>query len=253
MINLTKKQQELSLEMIRFPLKFSNACYFGSPSDELIKVNNGTMTLVRFKGEKYGITNFHVIDAYRQRLSKEPDIVFYIGNTQIDLEETLVDEDKDLDLSILYLEGYDEEQFGSGGEIPTHFYDIDDFTLGSLSEGDFIMFGGYPGVWRTRPETNHLVFDSLSSGGTEVTEVTDMNIRCEIAIDKCNISLSEHHSELPENLGGLSGGPVFSIEVLPSGLAVFNLIGIIYEHIVNYDSIMIRPITFINDQMLLVR
>lgn len=249
----TDEQKMLSMEMVKFPLKFSNACFFGASSDVDVKVNNGTMTLVRFNGEKYGITNFHVIEAYRERLKNEPEIVFYIGNTQVDLEETLLDEDKGLDLCTLYLEGYEESRFGSNGEIPTHFYEIDDFGLGSLSEGDFVLFGGYPGVWRSRVETNHLMFDSLSSGGTEVTEVTSRNIRCEISLDKCIITMTQHHDKFPKNLGGLSGGPVFLNQLLPSGLSVFKLIGIIYEYIEEYDSIMVRPISFINEQLLLVK
>ena len=244
---LTEKQVKLSREMVKFSLKFCNACYFGNPTADDVKVNNGTMTLVKYKGERFGITNFHVVDAYRVRLRDEPDIDFYVGNTLIDLDETLFDEDRDLDLCTFYLDGYEEEQFGSNGEIPTHFFEIDNFTSGEIKKGDFVLLGGFPGVWRSRPKSNHLIFDSLSTGSTEVTEVTSRNVRCELALDKCVVTLNQHHNEFPENLGGLSGGPVFLNQVLPSGISTFKLIGFIYEHIAEYDSIMVRPISFINE------
>ncbi|WP_394230553.1 hypothetical protein [Shewanella colwelliana] len=250
---LTEEQVKLSKEMVKFPLRFCNACYFGNPADHGVKINNGTMTLVRYKGERFGITNYHVVDAYRDRQRNESDIDFYIGNARIELGETLFDEDKELDLCVLYLDGYDEKEFSSDGEIPTHFYEIDDFTLGNLKEGGFVLFGGFPGVWRSRPKSNHLIFDSLSSGSTEVTEVTSRNIRCELSLEKCLVTLEQHHKEFPENLGGLSGGPVFLNQVHSSGISTFKLIGFIYEHMAEYDSIMVRPLSFINDKFWISR
>lgn len=250
---LTDEQLKLSREMVKFSLGFCNACYFGDANEKEGKINNGTMSLVKFKGERFGITNFHVIEEYRARLKNEPNIKLYIGNMPIELENTLFDEDKDLDLCILYLDDYNENEFGSDGDIPTHFFEIDDFTADGVSEGDFVLFGGYPGVWRSRPKSNHLIFDSLSSGGTEVTEVTSRSIRCELALEKCVVTLDQHHHEFPENLGGISGGPVFLNKILPSGISVFKIIGFIYEHIVDYDSILVRPISFINDKFHIVR
>lgn len=253
METLTEGQIKLSREMVKFSLTFCNACYFGSPSDENVKVNNGTMTLVSYGGERYGITNFHVVDAYRERLRSEPDIDFYIGNTAINLNESLIDEDKDLDLCTLKLSAYEEEYFCSNGEISTHFYELDDFSTGDIKEGDFVLFGGFPGVWRTRPKANHLIFDSLSSGSTEVTEVTCRNIRCELTLGKCVVTLNQHHHEFPDNLGGLSGGPVFLHQIHTSGISTFKLIGFVYEYMAEYDSILVRPLSFINESFKILR
>lgn len=251
--DLTEEQIKLSQEMIKFSLKFCSPCYFGNPSDENVIVNNGTMTLVKYGGERYGITNFHVVDAYRKRLKDEPNIDFYIGNTRINLDEALIDEDKDLDLCTLKLNAYEEEKFSSNGEIPTHFYELDDFSTGDIKEGDFVLFGGFPGVWRTRPKSNHLIFDSLSSGSTEVTEVTPRNFRCELALEKCVVTLNKQDNEFPDNLGGLSGGPVFLHQINTTGISTFPLIGFIYEHIAEYDSILVRPLAFINENFQILR
>lgn len=251
--SLTEEQIKLSREMVRFSLKFCNACYFGNPSDENVKVNSGTMTLVNYCGEQFGITNFHVVDAYRERLRNESDIEFYIGNSPINLDKALIDEDKDLDLCTLNLSAYEEGCFGSNGEIPTHFYELGDFSTGDVKKGDFVLFGGFPGVWRTRPETNHLIFDSLSSGSTEVSEVTHRNIRCELALEKCVVTLNKQQNEFPDNLGGLSDGPVFLHKIHTSGISTFKLIGLIYEYMEEYDSIIIRPLSFINENLQIPR
>ena len=250
---LSKEQIQLSREMVKFSLGFCNACFFGNPSDEGVKVNNGTMTLVKYGGELYGITNFHVIESYRERLTNESDLDFYIGNTSINLNEVLIDEDKDLDLCTLRLSQYEEDSFGSCGEIPTHFFELDDFSDGDITVGAFVLFGVCPGVWRTRPESNYLIFDSLSSGSTEVTEVTARNIRCELALDKCVVTLKQHHDEFPNNLGGLSGGPVFLHQIHASGVSTFKLVWFIYEHMAEYDSILVRPISYINENFEIVR
>ncbi|WNZ56561.1 hypothetical protein QT397_04125 [Microbulbifer sp. MKSA007] len=250
-ITLTEDEKDLSNELVKFSLQFCTACYFGSPSDKEVKVNNGTVTLIEYKNVKYGITNFHVIEAFRQRLEEEPELELYIGNALINLEGLVRDEDEKLDLCILNLDDYDEEEFRSNGNIPTTFYPIQELSKINVSKGDFILFGGYPGVWRERPEVNHLIFDSLSTGSMEVSEVTERNIRCEFSLEGCHITLSEHHNSIPNNFGGLSGGPVFLNRTLPSGINIFEFVGIIYEYMELSNSIMIRPSSFIDENMTL--
>jgi len=244
---LSDDQKNLGDELTRFPMYFCNACFFGDPSDISTKVNNGTITLVKYKNRIFGITNYHVINEFRYRLQNEPKIKFGIGNVEINIEKSIIDEDPYLDLCTLDLQDHEESDFHPHGNVPTHFYEIDDFTTGNLKTGDFVLFGGYPGVWRERPTSNHLIFDTLSSGSTEVNEFTSQNIRCELALDKCIITLKEHHVEFPKNLGGLSGGPVFHHYLSPAGISQFKLVGIIYEHIPEYDSILARPISYLNE------
>ena len=244
---LSDDQMKLADELTRFPMLFCNACFFGDPGDDSTRVNNGTVTLIKYNNNKFGITNYHVIDEFRKRLKDEPNIKFGIGGAEINLESSIIDESQDLDLCTLNLDNHDESDFHSRGNVPTHFYEIDDFTTGNLKAGEYVLFGGYPGVWRTRPTSNHLIFDTLSSGSTEVNEFTSQNIRFELALDKCIITPKENHDKFPENLGGLSGGPVFHHHQSSTGISKFKLVGIIYEHIAEYDSILARPISFINE------
>ncbi|MEJ1298321.1 MAG: hypothetical protein RPU64_04120 [Candidatus Sedimenticola sp. (ex Thyasira tokunagai)] len=249
MMELTDEQRKVVNELTEFPMKFCNAFFFGDPSDESVKVNNGTMTLIKYNNQRYGITNYHVIDKFRKRREEEPNIKLAIGNAEINLEDSLIDEDPKIDLCTFNLEIYKESDFESNGDVPTFFYELDDFSTGSLKEGDFVLLGGFPGVWRERPHSNHLAFDTLSSGSTKVTEFTGKNLRCELALDKCIFTGKHGRDEFPENLGGISGGPAFLHYVTDAGFSQFKLVGVIYEHVPAYDSILIRPISFFDENL----
>ncbi|RSD32890.1 hypothetical protein [Vibrio pectenicida] len=245
--------EDLARILIKYPLNFCTTCFFGNPKLTQGKVNNGTVTLLEYKGEKYGITNHHVIDEYRKRLAEDPEVHLYLGNARIDLDSVLFDEDETLDVCILYLQGYTESQIAMNGEVPTKFFPVGErHHVSRLVVGDFVLFGGYPGVWRVRFSELNIQFDTLSSGGSEVADVTDMNIRCELKLDQCT-TISEHGHDFPDNLGGLSGGPVFHHSLTDIGISKFEFIGVIYEHIPLFDSVLIRPASVLDENMWIIR
>ena len=207
------------------------------------------MTLIEYKNERFGITNYHVIDEFRQRLKSEPNLRFGIGNIDLCLEDTLFDESEDLDLCVLYLDGYKKEDFASYGNVSTEFFQVDNFDIGNVKQGSYVLSGGFPGEWRKRPETNHLVFDTLSSSNMELTEVTDRNLRFELILPECTYIREHNQEDFPESLGGLSGGPIFYHQISDVGISSFKLVGIIYEHMEEADSILARPISFLDENL----
>lgn len=240
-------EKKLSRFMVGFSLTYCVPIYFGDPAELDGKINSATITLVRRKNENYGITNFHVIDEFRNRLRGSQSIQLYVGSQRVELNDVLLDEDRDLDIAVLYLEGFGEEGFSTRGDIPTSFYDFPVSSMDGVNEGGFVLFGGFPGVWRQR-DGSHVVFDSFSSGGTLINDASENNIRCEIAADKSVVTRVRRDSP-PVNLGGLSGSPVFTEVEGEAGVRYFSLIGVIYEYIEQYDSILIRPLNCINDDM----
>lgn len=245
---LTQEQLEYIRILSENPMNYCCPCFFGDPTDEEVKVNNGTMTLIQYKGRKYGITNFHVIDAYRNRLENEPSIMLSAGNAELNLDNDLIDEEEVLDICIFDLDRFHEDDFKSNGNVQTIFFEVDDFTIGELKVGDYALFGGYPGQWRERIKINHLGFETLSSGASEVIELSTEIIRCSLSIEECIID-APIRDELPRDLGGLSGGPVFNKIISPSGIESFKLVGIIFQYAEIFDSIVIRPITCIDSAL----
>lgn len=246
---MVSKVEDLAEVLTRYPMSFCTACFFGNPKHAEGKVNNGTLSLLKYNGERYGITNYHVIAEYRRRLAEDSELQLYFGRTRVDLDSVLFDEDEDLDLCIFYLDEYAESDFAMDGEVPTQFFPVGDLHyVTKLASGDFILMGGYPGVWRVKLSALEYQFDTLSSGGTEVAEVTKKNIRCELKLDQCIVT-SKHGRDFPENIGGLSGGPVFHHSLTQAGISKFEFVGVIYEHMFEYDSVLIRPASFLDERM----
>ena len=159
--------------MAEYPLKFCLACCIENHKlpDRLIA--NGTMTLVRTQGERYGITNYHLIEWFRKRRDECADVDLYVGYVLIDLDDCLLDEDEDLDLCTLYLEGVPETNLVAGGTSNTNYIDLDAQTTEQTRVGDYLMFGGYPGEWREPPRAHELNFSTFSVAGMEVSDASD--------------------------------------------------------------------------------
>ena len=245
---LSYQEKQLINQLERFSINFCSPCFFGDFRDDNVKVNNGTITLIRYQGHRYGLTNYHVIDTFRERLRIEPSIKLNIGNQEVDLLDQVISESIEFDLCIISLDNFSETSFKSFGDVPTIFFDIDDFSLGSLEEGDFVVFGGYPGEWRLRPQANHLVFDTFSSGGSKVVLINEKFIKCELALHECYINMTQRN-ELPKIFGGLSGGPVFYRQKSSSGIETFKMVGILCEFGENLGIFDIRPISLVNEDL----
>lgn len=235
--------------LVRYPMMFCVPCFFGAPGSNDGRLNNATLTLLEYKGERYGITNYHVIDEYRRRLAEDPGVHLYFGGVKADLDLVLLDEDSDVDICVFYLEEYPEKDFATDGEVPTQFFPVGDLCyVENLVAGDFVLMGGYPGAWRVKLSSLNFQFDTLSFGGTEVSEATEMNIRCELKVGQSTL-VSKNREKFPDNIGGLSGGPVFHHSVTNRGISKFEFVGVIYEYIHEYDSVLIRPASIFNRSM----
>ena len=244
-------QDPIARELALVPGKFSQACYFGNPLIPEMKLNNGTVTLVTDEKRRVGITNSHVIQGYRQRKLKEPELNFYIGSAIVDIESLIIAEDSHIDICTLSLDDIPEPKLRSNGSVETHYCTLIPGVLPDLVEGDFIAFGGFPGVWREQPTQDQLIFETFSTGGTEVSDISDRTIRCQLNLENSIMSLADHHSSAPADFGGLSGGPAFKIHRLESGLVIFPLIGIISEHIPQYDSILIKRLNCVEHDFMI--
>ncbi len=228
-------------------MTYATPVYFAGPpkADELPSVNNGTGTLIAVEDRQFCITNWHVLAAYRERMAKEPEIIFQAGNVRLDPEDALISESEKYDLAILDFSELGADKIGSIGEVPTQYLQALSWPPEQPTKGEFVMFGGFPGYWREVKGPAEIQFDTLSSGSTEVIDVNGERLICQLQIDKCLLHRAEPGRDEPGELTGLSGGPVLRERQSESGITTFEFVGIIYEYGKDLDCLFIRPATLI--------
>lgn len=234
----------LGQEMAKFPLRFAKAIFFGiKPSiDEPITMNNGTITFVELEKQKIGITCSHVLEAYRKNNIDEK-YIFQIGHLEFDPLERIIDESSELDIVTIDLEGLDVTKSLNGVPIGSEFFVPYYWPPKKINNSDYVAFGGFPGIMRTYPSYNEIIFDSWSNGASQVTSVHDQYLICQFEREYWVESFNYYGYKGRDlgDLGGLSGGPVFIYREL-----YWELIGIIYEFSQEFDLMYIRPMSLIN-------
>ena len=237
----------LGKEMTKFPLLFATAVSFKDLTgvNSVHTVNNGTVTLVDLGSGQMAITCSHVLDEYRKRLKDNNKFVFRIGNTVLNPLEYLIDESPELDLATIDLSEINIKEISLGKEIGTSFFRPEAWPPDDVNEGDFISFGGFPGKWKEQVSSGDLMFDSFSSGATEISSINDEYFICQFEREYWVESLDIKNGKELHELGGLSGGPVFLIRD-NNGITYYEFVGIIYQFSTDYDLLYIRKAKFIN-------
>jgi len=222
----------------KFPLLFAKPVFFGrlpskhSPS----KVSNGTITLVDLGTGLLGVTCAHVMSGYREMQQQFGNVVFQIGNINLDPLRQLVAEDIALDLTIIKLTDAQVKALNSEGEIGSCVFRPVSWPPPPVTPGDFVAFGGFPGSLRERLSFDELEFPSWSSGACRVEAVADDRFSCVFEREYWVTSFGQkHHMEL-KDLGGMSGGPAF----IHRGLH-WDFVGLIYEFSKEFDIMFFRP------------
>ncbi len=219
--------------MSKFPLRFAAGVFIGPTRRSLpIRPNNGTATLLRLKGRPLAVTCSHVIQNFRERsVTNQPG--FWIGSLQVDPLERVITEDTRLDVAVLDLSGLNLSLI-SDHEIGSSFLDPAEWPPQSPDAGDFISFGGFPGVWREHRQDDEVVFRSFSLGASEVTAVGDDYIVCQMNREYWVSSRGLRGHDL-HDFGGMSGGPA----LIWRGIRA-DLVGFIYEYSESLDLLYIR-------------
>lgn len=245
---LTLITSEIGLDGPKIPMQFAAPIYFGVPAVPTSKINNGTLTLLRYRGRPFGITNHHVIYEYRRRKRSEKGIQLMVGNFSVaDINDVLAFEDKDLDLYVIDLSDAPDHALESGDEVPTRFYETDQLTVGAISPDDVVCYGGYPGILRDQANTTELIFGTASSGGSLVTRVTDRNIVFQGM--KEGQVIFNYDNKSPIDFGGISGGPVLVRRTVSADTIEFSLAGVIYQNAGTAGEFYARPLSLIEEPL----
>lgn len=253
---MTPEQKAMVTEAAKLAVQFST--YFviaPPPSRELTpdeKFNNGTVTLLELEGRRYGITNSHVLDAYRTRRAAGEDLICQVGNVRINPLDRLMDESdqRKLDLAILDFSDIDANSLRGGDSVPCQFHVPAAWPPDRPPEGSFVALGGWPKSRRMMIAPDQVDFGAVCSGGTEVQGSYEDLLRCAIQPDEAEILFDMQGKGIPE-LPGMSGGPVIIGRDI-DGIMRFELVGVIFEFFEPFDALRIRPTTLIRKNGTLV-
>ena len=241
-----KKAKEISAghlgkEMAKFPLRFAKAVFFGDrpAKHKQQNVNHGTVTFLELNDRPIALTCSHVLDAYR-KIHSNPDVIFQIGNLEFNPLERIIDESasSELDIVTIDLQGLNHKELMSPEGIGSSLFKPVHWPPNNVQQGEFVAFGGFPGVWRKNISWNEMIFDSWSSGATQVSSVREKYFVCQFERGYWVQSFNVHGYDGLDlhKLGGLSGGPVFIHRNI-----YWEFVGMIYEFSENFDLMYIRP------------
>jgi hypothetical protein len=137
-------------EMAKFALRFCKPLYFGPPPSRGHPgiVNSATASLLRFGDDLLAVTCSHVIDGCRRKLAEDHRCLFAIANCYFDDPlGQLVAEDSAIDAAVfrVTMEQADQITRNSAG-IGEAFYEVSPSSVALVKVGDFVAFGGFPGM-----------------------------------------------------------------------------------------------------------
>jgi len=232
----------LGKEMARFPMLFAKPIFLAIPPHKAsgLKVNSGTISLVDLGHGPVGITCFHVMSYFKKLLKESSKAVFQVANLKFNPLSQIISEDETLDLITLKFTEKQAKTISDDGEIGTCFFQPHSWPPNKIKEGEFIAFGGFPGVWRQQLSTDEFMFDTFSSGASPISAVGENHFVCQFERENWINSFNPYHRDELHDLGGLSGSPVFIKRNL-----YWEFVGIIYEFSSELDLMYIRPTQFI--------
>ena len=227
--------QEFLDQLRRYAVRLAQPVFFGeSPNNTYAAaLANGSGCFVLLEGRLIGVTCHHVLNRFRQKRQVAPS-VFQFGPIRLDPECHLLSESASLDLATFDLTEYlDVEHNGVPRALciqPRHWPPND------VELDEAVTLAGFPGIWRSQVDMNHLRFYSFSHGATGVQAVGENHLVTRIEIDKCLTDIND--GLVLGSLGGLSGGPVFAWRKTP--ILIAELVGFITEYQETLDLLYIR-------------
>jgi len=233
----------LGKELSTFPLLFAKPAFFGQrPSKKRpTEIRNGTIALIDLGNGPLGITCQHVIQGYREYRENHDDVLFNIGNVELDPIAQLIDENTELDLALIEFTGKQIKEITSEGKTGSAVFEPDKWPPELPKKDEFVLFGGFPGSLRVVESFTEIVFSSWSSGASRIDSANENRFISPFEREYWIKSFGEEHHLNLQALGGMSGGPAF----ISHGLR-FDFVGILSDYQENYDAVFfasVQPIT----------
>lgn len=208
--------------LLNIPLQCTSSIFWYEKSVNNLSsiINNGSICFVNTSNRTMAITARHVIEGYREAKEKYNNLKCQIGNVVLDPLSRIIDENHTLDIATLDI---------SHKEIGINVHSNWPPVLPEIGKG--LFFGGYPG--KIKKVENNTVGWNLVSGLDIASSLH--NNRLAIKLERENWVHTDLLNEPPKNLkmGGMSGGPVFTI--IEDSIIYWGLSAIITEYNDKYE------------------
>jgi hypothetical protein len=237
---LTAQQKLIGFQTAEWCLNYVAPAFIADPPNQEGGgiYTNGTCSFIDTGRRKFAVTNWHVIDAFRQKKAKKADLNFQIGSVVIKIDDHIISENVRRDLATFEITDSDlavlHKQFCSCTQWPSP----------RVVNDELVVFAGYPGIFRSQLSLHEALFESVHM--LEMVTSASSN-QFGIHFDRDAWITQTRRRKAPglSDLGGFSGAVVFR----PKNAAITYLepVGVIFEYSPSLDLQLIRHIDFIND------
>ena len=202
--------------------------------------NSATCTFHDTGSAKFGVTNYHVINGYREKRKEIPDLVFQVGCYRVDIDKYIISEDENLDLATFALP---DEVWKALEKEGKQYCFSSKWPPDRIIQGETIFYLGFPGIFRerfTKTEYNFYmvalceVVDSVSERQFGVAIDRDTWVQ-QFGI-KCISELTDY--------GGFSGACIFRLP--DRQITSLEPVGILFEAGDTMELHFVRHIEFID-------
>jgi hypothetical protein len=154
-------------ELKRYAVHLAQPVFFGdSPRHSYSAGLSSASGCFVLLGQKVvGVTCQHVLDAYRRRTKSGPTI-FQFGPVRFDPELRVIGESLSLDPVTFDMTEYLDA--AHNGIERAKCIEPTRWPPGEIDGEDVLALAGFPGIWRSQVDVDHLRFYSFSSGATGV-------------------------------------------------------------------------------------
>ncbi len=206
-------------EMLRLIRQWTAIIHWRTGPWDLIP-QNGSGFFVQTEKALFGVTAKHVFEAFEDTKNRFPTVIAEMLNLRINLRARLISKGVDADVATFEILPC-ELQESRLSPVPWPPF--------LAQEGKTVLVGGYPGIGKRVTGPKEITFGIYHA----LARVDSVNHRDISMVRPPNEEMQDLVGKgLPPqglDMGGMSGGPVVSPILEPSGESAFGLSGVIYE------------------------
>jgi len=235
-----KIQTKIADESLKWVLKYSTFIAIAERKgySEYMVHHNATCSFIDTGIRKFAITNFHVIEKYRELKKEKANLILQVGSCIIDIEESIIEENKSLDLVTFQIDDnimdVNKKQFCSCSNWPPE----------RAKKEENILYVGFPGKFRETKSINEFNFYAVAFFEV-VSECSEEHFS--VLIDRKLWSKRFGLKDISEfdNWGGFSGAGIFRFNE-EKCVAFLEPLGVMVSACQSYEILLIRHIDFID-------